>query len=183
MDETRLAKGSPLSIYSNEIRQTPILPAGGIVRVTASTTRSITQSRGLTRSWAQDLSSRDLEWSLRRRQRTAQARLSASLSTQVSDRSPVWSGCVWWETPGRLFAQAFWGGGACEGRFGGIVGAFSCRRMRTLANTAGLRILETNLNSDSCQPRQQFFSKSNNWLRSDLFHPDGNHESSRGSNW
>jgi hypothetical protein len=52
--------------------------------------------------------------------------------------------------------------------------------MQTLANMAGLGILKTNLNSDSCQPRQQFFSKSNNWLRSDLFHPDGNHESIRG---
>jgi len=88
---------------------------------------------------------------------------------------------AWRETPGRLFAQAFWEGGACERRFGGRVGASSCRRRQTLASMAGLGILKTNLNSDSYQPTANS-SKSNNWSRSDLFHPDENHESSRGSN-
>src|SRR4029077_14797663 len=46
-----------------------------------------------------------------------------------------------WETPGRLIAQAFGCGGACERRLGGRVGAFSCRQMPTLASMAGLRIL------------------------------------------
>jgi hypothetical protein len=89
MDEIRFENGSTLSICTKENPQHPTLPADGIARVTASTTRSITRWRVPTRSRTQDLSARALECSLRRRQRTVQARLSASPSTQFSGRSPV----------------------------------------------------------------------------------------------
>jgi len=82
-----------------------------------------------------------------------------------------------WETPGRSFAQAFWEGGACEGRLGEESANLRAGRMQTLASMAGLGILKTDLNSGSYQPRQQFFPWSNNWSRLDLFHPDGNHQS------
>jgi len=134
------SKGFHLVYIYKRNPQQPSLSADGIVGVTASTTRSITRLRGLTRSWAEDLSSRDPEWSLRRRQRTAQARLCASLSTQVSGRSPVWSRRV----VGNARAVN------CPGVLGrrGLreslrerVGPSSCRRMQTLANMAGLDIL------------------------------------------
>jgi len=41
---------------------------------------------------------------------------------------------AWWETPGRLIAQAFWEGGACESRWGeeaAHLRADGCRRSQT----------------------------------------------------
>jgi hypothetical protein len=59
---------------------------------------------------------------------------------------------------------------------GGGVGAFSRRQRLTLANMGGISILKTNLDSDSSNPESNSSSKSNEWLRLNLFRAVGNHE-------
>lgn len=83
---------------------------------------------------------------------------------------------VRWATPGRLIARAFFGRRDLRASLGGEVGAFSRRQGRTSANRGEYPFLKPTSTPTRPSHESNSSSKSNEWLRFNLFRAAGNQE-------